>query len=209
MVMASVIQKIIPHYSFARWLLCSGRKYNGHIENKPLTVPKDIDLQLETKSIAEVDTLALHYFPEYQWLVDFTVAATVVYLITEFYYSLSPAITLSKTGNSSQKYLRHENYMREDTAVNLAEAITQINTEFEVATKVIACVHDNVANVCRAMSLLSAATLDLTTEQWKLMAEILPLLQPFELATVLLSAEKNHTASSLYPLATGIKRRLT
>ncbi|KAK1176570.1 transmembrane protein 161B-like isoform X1 [Acipenser oxyrinchus oxyrinchus] len=116
MVMASVIQKIIPHYSFARWLLCSGslrwyqhptedelrslagkqqkgknkkdRKYNGHIENKPLTVPKDIDLQLETKSIAEVDTLALHYFPEYQWLVDFTVAATVVYLITEFYYSL-------------------------------------------------------------------------------------------------------------------------
>uniref|UniRef100_A0A672KG93 Uncharacterized protein n=1 Tax=Sinocyclocheilus grahami TaxID=75366 RepID=A0A672KG93_SINGR len=23
MVMASVIQKIIPHYSFARWLLCS------------------------------------------------------------------------------------------------------------------------------------------------------------------------------------------
>lgn len=31
---------------------------------------------------------ALHYFPEYQWLVDFTVAATVVYLVTEAYYSL-------------------------------------------------------------------------------------------------------------------------
>uniref|UniRef100_A0A665SYP9 Transmembrane protein 161B n=1 Tax=Echeneis naucrates TaxID=173247 RepID=A0A665SYP9_ECHNA len=116
MVMASVIQKIIPHYSFARWLLCSGslqwyqhptedelrslagkqkgqkrkdRKYNGHIENKPLTVPKDIDLQLETKCITEVDTLALHYFPEFQWLVDFTVAATVVYLITELYYSVA------------------------------------------------------------------------------------------------------------------------
>ncbi|XP_077456355.1 transmembrane protein 161B [Stigmatopora argus] len=116
MVMASVIQKIIPHYSFARWLLCSGslrwyqhptedelrnlagkqkgqkrkdRKYNGHIDNKPLTVPKDIDLQLETKYITEVDTLALHYFPEFQWLVDFTVAATVVYLITELYYSVA------------------------------------------------------------------------------------------------------------------------
>lgn len=116
MVMASVIQKIIPHYSFARWLLCSGslrwyqhptedelrslagkqqkgknkkeRKYNGHIDNKPLTIPKDIDLQLETKTISEVDTLALHYFPEFQWLVDFTVAATIVYLITEIYYSL-------------------------------------------------------------------------------------------------------------------------
>ncbi|XP_024909055.1 transmembrane protein 161B isoform X2 [Cynoglossus semilaevis] len=116
MVMASVIQKIIPHYSFARWLLCSGslwwyqhptedelrslagkqkgqkrkdRKHNGHIENKPLTVPKDIDLQLEMKCITEVDTLALHYFPEFQWLVDFTVAATVVYLITELYYSVA------------------------------------------------------------------------------------------------------------------------
>ncbi|XP_020639415.1 transmembrane protein 161B isoform X2 [Pogona vitticeps] len=115
MVMASIIQKIIPHYSFARWLLCSGslrwylhpteeglrilagkqqkgkgkkdRKYNGHIENKPLTIPKDIDLQLETKSITEIDALALHYFPEYQWLVDFTVAATVVYLVTEAYYN--------------------------------------------------------------------------------------------------------------------------
>uniref|UniRef100_A0A8D0BDL0 Transmembrane protein 161B n=1 Tax=Salvator merianae TaxID=96440 RepID=A0A8D0BDL0_SALMN len=115
MVMASVIQKIIPHYSLARWLLCSGslrwylhpteeelrilagkqqkgrskkdRKYNGHIENKPLTIPKDIDLHLETKSITEIDALALHYFPEYQWLVDFTVAATVVYLVTEAYYS--------------------------------------------------------------------------------------------------------------------------
>ncbi|KAL2294065.1 hypothetical protein Nmel_007785 [Mimus melanotis] len=115
MVMASVIQKIIPHYSLARWLLCSGslqwyqhpteeelrilagkqrgkskkdRKYNGHIENKPLTIPKDIDLHLETKSVTERDTIALHYFPEYQWLVDFTVAATVVYVVTEAYYSV-------------------------------------------------------------------------------------------------------------------------
>ncbi|NXP37588.1 T161B protein, partial [Leiothrix lutea] len=115
MVMASVIQKIIPHYSLARWLLCSGslrwyqhpteeelrilagkqrgkskkdRKYNGHIENKPLTIPKDIDLHLETKSVTERDTIALHYFSEYQWLVDFTVAATVVYVVTEAYYSI-------------------------------------------------------------------------------------------------------------------------
>ncbi|XP_040478042.1 transmembrane protein 161B isoform X2 [Ursus maritimus] len=115
MVMASVMQKIIPHYSLARWLLCNGslrwyqhpteeelrilagkqqkgrsrkdRKYNGHIESKPLTIPKDIDLHLETKSVTEVDTLALHYFPEYQWLVDFTVAATIVYLVTEVYYN--------------------------------------------------------------------------------------------------------------------------
>ncbi|XP_061478034.1 transmembrane protein 161B [Rhineura floridana] len=75
------------------------RKYNGHIENKPLIIPKDID-HLETKSITEIDALvtckpnwktwemtALHCFPEYQWLVGFTVAATVVYVVTEAYYS--------------------------------------------------------------------------------------------------------------------------
>jgi len=33
--------------------------------------------------------LALHYFPEFQWLVDFTVAATVVYLITELYFCVA------------------------------------------------------------------------------------------------------------------------
>uniref|UniRef100_A4IHA2 LOC100124820 protein n=1 Tax=Xenopus tropicalis TaxID=8364 RepID=A4IHA2_XENTR len=27
MVMASLLQKIIPHYSFARWLLCNGSLY--------------------------------------------------------------------------------------------------------------------------------------------------------------------------------------
>ncbi|XP_040976953.1 transmembrane protein 161B isoform X4 [Aquila chrysaetos chrysaetos] len=91
MVMASVIQKIIPHYSLARWLLCSGslrwyqhpteeelrilagkqrgrskkdRKYNGHIENKPLTIPKDIDLHLETKSVTERDTIGFSNFSE-------------------------------------------------------------------------------------------------------------------------------------------------
>lgn len=33
------------------------RKYNGHIENKPLTIPKDTDLHLETKSVTERDTI--------------------------------------------------------------------------------------------------------------------------------------------------------
>ncbi|XP_048477307.1 transmembrane protein 161B isoform X3 [Rhincodon typus] len=90
MVMASIIQKITPHYSLARWLLCNGsslkwyqhpteeqlqalagkhqkaksrkdRKYNGHIESKPLTVPKDIDLHLEAKTITELDTREIYY----------------------------------------------------------------------------------------------------------------------------------------------------
>ncbi|XP_048383180.1 transmembrane protein 161B isoform X5 [Stegostoma tigrinum] len=92
MVMASIIQKITPHYSLARWLLCNGslkwyqhpteeqlqalagkhqkaksrkdRKYNGHIESKPLTVPKDIDLHLEAKTITELDTRGFANFSD-------------------------------------------------------------------------------------------------------------------------------------------------
>ncbi|GAB0206679.1 hypothetical protein GRJ2_003133500 [Grus japonensis] len=37
--------------------LYKSRKYNGHIENKPLTIPKGIDLHLETKSVTERDTI--------------------------------------------------------------------------------------------------------------------------------------------------------
>lgn len=51
----SMARAELKHMDFVHFF----RKYNGHIENKPLTVPKDIDLQLETKCIAEVDTLGI------------------------------------------------------------------------------------------------------------------------------------------------------
>lgn len=54
-----------------------------------------------------------------------------------------------------------------------------------------------------------AATLDMTTEQWKLTSEVLPLLQPFELATVLLSSEKSNTAGCVFPFVIGIQNRLS
>ncbi|XP_067416608.1 transmembrane protein 161A isoform X2 [Emydura macquarii macquarii] len=112
---ASVMQKLSPHCSFARWLLCNGslyrykhpseeelcalagkqkpkakrdRRMNGVTEDKPLSVPKDIDLHLETAPITTVDALVLRYFLEYQWFVDFAVYSTLVYLFTEGYYCL-------------------------------------------------------------------------------------------------------------------------
>lgn len=55
-----------------------------------LVVPSKYRSNLETKPIPFfLCPLALHYFPEFQWLVDFTVAATVVYLITELYYGVA------------------------------------------------------------------------------------------------------------------------
>nr|XP_033811074.1 transmembrane protein 161A [Geotrypetes seraphini] len=113
LLMASIMQKMSPHWSFARWLLCNGslyrykhpseeelyalagkqkpkvrrdRRLNDMVEDKPLSVPKDIDLHLETKPIIAVDALVLRYFLEYQWFVDFALYATAVYIFTEGYY---------------------------------------------------------------------------------------------------------------------------
>ncbi|KAM6963432.1 transmembrane protein 161A [Aplochiton taeniatus] len=109
---ASIMQRMAPHCSFARWLLCNGslfrfkhpsegelcalagkqmpkpnrrdRRQNG--DSKPLTVPKDIDLQLEKAPVNVLDALVLRFFLEYQWLIDFAVYAMGVFLFTEGYY---------------------------------------------------------------------------------------------------------------------------
>ncbi|KAM9265366.1 transmembrane protein 161A [Morus bassanus] len=113
---ASIMQKMAPHYSFARWLLCNGslhrykhpsdeelcalagkqrpkakrdRRMNGVTDDKPLSVPRDIDLRLDTSPITAVDALVLRYFLEYQWFVDFAVYSTAVYIFTEGYYCLA------------------------------------------------------------------------------------------------------------------------
>ncbi|XP_069733911.1 transmembrane protein 161A [Phaenicophaeus curvirostris] len=112
---ASLMQKLAPHCSFARWLLCNGslrryrhpsdeelcalagkqrpkskrdRRANGVADDKPLSVPRDIDLHLDTSPITAVDALVLRYFLDYQWFVDFAVYATAVYIFTEGYYCL-------------------------------------------------------------------------------------------------------------------------
>ncbi|NXP74141.1 T161A protein, partial [Ramphastos sulfuratus] len=112
---ASLMQKMAPHCSFARWLLCNGslyrykhpsdeelcalagkqrprskrdRRLNGVTEDKPLSVPRDIDLHLDTSPITAVDALVLRYFLDYQWFVDFAVYSTAVYIFTEGYYCL-------------------------------------------------------------------------------------------------------------------------
>ncbi|XP_059399276.1 transmembrane protein 161A isoform X2 [Carassius carassius] len=115
----SIMQRMAPHLSFARWLLCNGslfrfkhpsegelcalagkqipktsrrdRRQNGHGESKPLTVPKDIDLRLESAPVNVLDALVLRFFVEYQWLIDFAIYATGIYLFTEGYYSVVDA----------------------------------------------------------------------------------------------------------------------
>uniref|UniRef100_A0A672UUU7 Transmembrane protein 161A n=1 Tax=Strigops habroptila TaxID=2489341 RepID=A0A672UUU7_STRHB len=112
---ASLMQKMAPHWSFARWLLCNGslhrykhpsdeelcalagkqrpkakrdRRMNGVMDDKPLSVPRDIDLRLDASPITAVDALVLRYFLDYQWFVDFALYSTAVYVFTEGYYCL-------------------------------------------------------------------------------------------------------------------------
>ncbi|XP_075063665.1 transmembrane protein 161A [Mixophyes fleayi] len=115
---ASIMQRVSPHYSLARWLLCSGslyrykhptedelrllagkqkpkakreRRMNGMADEKPLTVPRDIDLHLDAQPITTMDALVLRYFLEYQWFVDFALYSTFIYLFTEGYYCVVEA----------------------------------------------------------------------------------------------------------------------
>ncbi|NXB89308.1 T161A protein, partial [Vidua chalybeata] len=129
---ASLMQKMAPHCSFARWLLCNGslcngrtalararrvlgtlyrykhpsdeelcalagkqrpksrrdRRANGAAEDRALSVPRDIDLQLHTSPITALDALVLRHFLEYQWFVDFAVYAGAVYVFSEGYFCL-------------------------------------------------------------------------------------------------------------------------
>uniref|UniRef100_A0A3B3SDE6 Transmembrane protein 161A n=1 Tax=Paramormyrops kingsleyae TaxID=1676925 RepID=A0A3B3SDE6_9TELE len=80
-----------PWVSAVRFTCCFCRRQNGAGENKPLTVPKDINLQLETAPVNVLDALVLRFFLEYQWLLDFAVYALGVFLFTEAYYCVVDA----------------------------------------------------------------------------------------------------------------------
>lgn len=117
LIMVSVIQKLTPHFSLARWFLCSTGltrylyptdqelrtlagvpkekpKKGKHIENGKIGdvfhVPRNLDITLESAKITTLDVVHLKYYTEYQWLLDFSVYATAVYVMTEVYNYLYP-----------------------------------------------------------------------------------------------------------------------
>ncbi|XP_018057733.1 PREDICTED: transmembrane protein 161B [Atta colombica] len=117
LVMVSIIQKLSPHFSFARWILCSTgltrylyptdqqlRALAGVPKEKPkrgkhnengkvgdvFHVPRNLDIKLESAKITILDVVNLKYYTEYQWLLDFSVYAIIVYILTEVYNYLYP-----------------------------------------------------------------------------------------------------------------------
>lgn len=66
-------------------------KRNGHSEKSTtFHIPRNLEIQLDTIKITHYDVLHLRYFTEYQWLIDFSLYASTVYLISEVYHFFLP-----------------------------------------------------------------------------------------------------------------------
>lgn len=46
-------------------------------------IPRNLDIQLESAKVTALDIVHLKYYMEYQWLLDFSLYASIVYTLTE------------------------------------------------------------------------------------------------------------------------------
>lgn len=119
LVTISVIQKLGPHFSLGRWILCStglirylyptdselrqlanvskekskqkkGGKLITNGKSESFHIPRNLDVQLETAKVTRLDVVHLKYYSDFQWLMDFSVYAMAVYILTEVYQSFYP-----------------------------------------------------------------------------------------------------------------------
>ncbi|KRT80509.1 hypothetical protein AMK59_7311, partial [Oryctes borbonicus] len=118
LLMISVIQKLGPYFSFAKWMLCSQglirylyptdielkqianipkdkqkskrnkSQQNGKVET--FHVPRNIDIKLKFTKVSILDVMHLRFYTEYQWLIDFSIYTIIVYSTTEIYHSFFP-----------------------------------------------------------------------------------------------------------------------
>jgi len=58
--------------------------------DKSFMVPRSIDLQLEKAKIMPYDLFQLKFYPDFQWLIDYSFFAILVYVVIEIYCGLVP-----------------------------------------------------------------------------------------------------------------------
>lgn len=68
------------------------RHKQNNVDDKSNTfhVPRNLDIQLEVTKVTSYDVANLRYYTEYQWLVDFSLYATIIYVISEIYHFYIP-----------------------------------------------------------------------------------------------------------------------
>ena len=62
---------------------------NSKSKSDSFNVPRNAPIQLESAKVDAIDLLPLHFYTDYQWLVDFSLGASVVYFLTEIYFAVS------------------------------------------------------------------------------------------------------------------------
>lgn len=65
---------------------------NGNSDDKSHTfhVPRNLDIQLDVAKVTHFDVVNLRYYTEYQWLVDFSLYACIIYVLSEVYHYYIP-----------------------------------------------------------------------------------------------------------------------
>ena len=65
------------------------KKMMTNPKQESFTVPRNLPIQLDTAKVEAMDLIPLQYYAEYQWLMDFSLSAVIVYVLTEVYYIVS------------------------------------------------------------------------------------------------------------------------
>lgn len=60
-----------------------GGNSGGGEDDGAFTVPRNLELSLETSRLGHGEVIQLRFYAEYQWLLDFSLCAVLVYIITE------------------------------------------------------------------------------------------------------------------------------
>lgn len=83
-----------PHKGKGRREKWRDRNRNGTVGDEKhyeeFLVPKNLQFDLDAAPIGIGEAIQLHFYSDYQWLVDFAGHAVVVYAITEAYYYFLP-----------------------------------------------------------------------------------------------------------------------
>ncbi|GFN80864.1 transmembrane protein 161b-like [Plakobranchus ocellatus] len=59
-------------------------------KTESFTVPRNLGIQLDQARVEDIDLVTLQYYSEYTWLMDFSISAVTIYVLTEIYYILAP-----------------------------------------------------------------------------------------------------------------------
>lgn len=68
---------------------------NGKIQDT-FQIPRNLDITLETAPVTGLDVIHLKYYSDFQWLLDFSIYGTIVYLTTEVIMHLEIIILIQK-----------------------------------------------------------------------------------------------------------------